>query len=68
MKLYVYNNKEFWHKCIEPLYRSVYICQDGYFKCVVCTFRFPSILTLGSENIDIMTRVWMFRDEKNTFN
>lgn len=63
MKLYIYDNNEFWHKCIAPLYRCVYQIDNGFYKCPVCSFKFPSILTLGSEKVKNITKLFKFIDE-----
>lgn len=46
-----------FHGCKKGFYKLNYLAydcrysyQDGYFKCVVCTFRFPSLLALPFEN------------------
>lgn len=50
MKLYLTPEDGYFHQCLDPLFRCLYKLQeDGYYKCPVCPFKFPSILTLGSE-------------------
>lgn len=55
MKLYLTPEDGYFHQCLDPLFRSVYrIQEDGYYKCPVCSFKFPSILTLASENRKVL--------------
>ena len=55
MKLYLTPDNGFFHQCISPLFRCVYKLQeDGYYKCPVCIFKFPGILTLGSEHSNVL--------------
>lgn len=55
MKLYLTPDDGYFHQCLDPLFRCVYrLEKDGYYKCPVCIFKFPSILLLGSGERNIL--------------
>lgn len=57
MKLYLTPEDGYFHQCLDPQFRCVYkLDKEGYYKCPVCIFKFPSIITLGSEKREKVIR------------